>query len=468
MKKLKDINFDTTTEYELSSENLTNMKGLLDNTGCGFCLAKWTQVTIHLGSGITHSCHHVGAHKIPLEELENNPSALHNTTFKKQRRQEMLNNVRPTECDYCWRIEDNTDDFSDRVLKSISPWSRLDHDAIVASNGTENVFPRYVEVSFSNVCNFKCAYCGPPFSSKWSEEIKQHGPYKLYKTHYNGIKEHEVPYLEREENPYIEAFWKWFPEAVEHMLEFRITGGEPLLSKHTFRVIQHLIDNPQPHLNFSVNTNACPPGEKWKEFVNLLLELEQKNCVKGVTIFVSAESAGKHTEYVRHGMDWKVFSKNVNYLLANTKQTNLSFMSAVNLLSLPSIQDYVKFVLDLKKIYNLQYFRVKVDFAYVRHPHFLDIKIADYDLLETYLQPAIKIILENLDNLLYNKWELDKLVRIQNDCYNRIKRNDIDEQADIDRYRLQLYQFLQEYDRRRGTDFNRSYPEFDKFMEKCR
>ena len=30
-----------------------------------------------------HSCH-VGAHKIPLDELENNPNALHNTKEKKK------------------------------------------------------------------------------------------------------------------------------------------------------------------------------------------------------------------------------------------------------------------------------------------------------------------------------------------------------------------------------------------------
>ena len=30
----------------------------LNKVGCGFCLAKWTQVTMHLGLGMTHSCHH--------------------------------------------------------------------------------------------------------------------------------------------------------------------------------------------------------------------------------------------------------------------------------------------------------------------------------------------------------------------------------------------------------------------------
>jgi len=468
MKTLKEIDFDTTSELELDNSNLSKMKNLLDATGCGFCLAKWTQVTIHLGSGINHSCHHVGAHKIPLEELQTNPNALHNTNYKKQRRKEMKQGIRPEECDYCWRIEDNTEDFSDRVLKSISPWSRIDHDSIVQKSWEEDFYPRYVEVSFSNVCNFKCAYCGPPFSSKWTEEIKQHGPYQLYKTHYNGIKDHEIPFKEREENPYIEAFWKWFPEAVTHMLEFRITGGEPLLSKHTFSVIEHLIQNPQPHLNFSINTNACPPGEKWKDFVELLQILEQKNCVNSINIFVSAESKGNHAEYVRMGMDWFKFDNNVNYLLSQTKKVGLSFMSAVNVLSLPSLKGYINFVLNLKKMYNTQEMRVKVDFAYVRHPHFLDIKIADKKLLDNYLMPSIQIMLDNITDLLYNKWEVDKLQRIANDCYNRIRRNDSVEKTDIDRYRLQLSQFIKEYDKRRKSNFEAAFPEYERFINLCR
>ena len=35
----------------------------LNSTGCGFCLAKWTQVTIHLQLGRTHSCHHPDTHR---------------------------------------------------------------------------------------------------------------------------------------------------------------------------------------------------------------------------------------------------------------------------------------------------------------------------------------------------------------------------------------------------------------------
>ena len=74
----------------INQANPTEMKQRLNKVGPGFCLAKWTQVTIHLCNGLTHSCHHPGAHKIPLDELKKNPSALHNTLFKKERRKEML------------------------------------------------------------------------------------------------------------------------------------------------------------------------------------------------------------------------------------------------------------------------------------------------------------------------------------------------------------------------------------------
>ena len=166
---------------------LHEVKEKLDNVGCGFCLAKWTQVTMHLGTGLTQSCHHVRAHPILLDELKENPGALHNTGFKKEIRRKMLNGERPAECDYCWRVEDNTKQYSDRIYKSADNFSWEDFDTIKDSDWDTNFYPRYVEVSFSNVCNFKCSYCGPAFSSKWSEEIKKHGPYDLKTWSYNKI-----------------------------------------------------------------------------------------------------------------------------------------------------------------------------------------------------------------------------------------------------------------------------------------
>jgi len=106
-KQINDFEWEVnpvTKGHDANGKNQQAMKSMLNSTGPGFCLAKWTQVTMHLGNGTTHSCHHPVAHKIPLEELKDNPSALHNTGFKKEQRKAMLNGKRPAECDFCWRV----------------------------------------------------------------------------------------------------------------------------------------------------------------------------------------------------------------------------------------------------------------------------------------------------------------------------------------------------------------------------
>ena len=60
MKKLNDVIWIKNNSGNIVSnkENIQTVKNLLNDTGCGFCLAKFTQVTMHLGTGLVHSCHH--------------------------------------------------------------------------------------------------------------------------------------------------------------------------------------------------------------------------------------------------------------------------------------------------------------------------------------------------------------------------------------------------------------------------
>jgi hypothetical protein len=75
-----------------------------EKLGHALCLAKWKQVSLHLTTGQTNSCYHPPLHKIPQDNLIDNPSVLHNTPYKKQQRVLMLNQQRPSECSYCWTI----------------------------------------------------------------------------------------------------------------------------------------------------------------------------------------------------------------------------------------------------------------------------------------------------------------------------------------------------------------------------
>ena len=74
----------------------------IDKISPSFCGAKWYNATIWLNSGSTASCHHPPAHKIPVEEVQKNFKAIHNTKYKKMVRKQMLDGERPKECDYCF------------------------------------------------------------------------------------------------------------------------------------------------------------------------------------------------------------------------------------------------------------------------------------------------------------------------------------------------------------------------------
>ena len=108
VKKFQEVDWAKESDGTIGNNhhNLEKIKSLLDSKGCGFCMAKFKQVTMHLGTGMTHACHHPSPHKIPLKEIQENPAALFNTSVLKKARTEMLNNEKPSDCDYCWRVED--------------------------------------------------------------------------------------------------------------------------------------------------------------------------------------------------------------------------------------------------------------------------------------------------------------------------------------------------------------------------
>ena len=140
-------------QHDKRKQLVTDFKNKLNKISPSMCVAKWKQVTIHLGTGQTHSCHHPSSHHIPVEEIKIDVSALHNTKFKKEQRKLMLEGVRPDECEYCWRVEDSDPDgnvFSDRITKSIDSWAEPYLESIAKLDYNQNVNPSYLEVSFSS------------------------------------------------------------------------------------------------------------------------------------------------------------------------------------------------------------------------------------------------------------------------------------------------------------------------------
>jgi sulfatase maturation enzyme AslB (radical SAM superfamily) len=423
--------------------------------------------------GHTHSCHHPTTHKINESEIKRNPSALHNTRFKKRIRKEMLEGGRPEECHYCWDVEDASPQFSDRVFKSAESWS-LPHMQEIKDLGWRGDYnPKYVEVAFSNACNFKCSYCGPSFSSAWMQEIKTEGAYPTLGK-FNDldglIAEGKVPILHTEENPYVEAFWKWWPDLYRDLHTFRITGGEPLMSKDTWGVLDYIINEPNPNkkLRLAINSNLGIPDKLVDRLIEKIQAIEEKELVEEFIIFTSVDGYGEQAEYIRNGLNWEQFDKNVNKILSSCKRISITVMSTFNALSVPSYKKLIDYIYALKMKYTSsdRYWNsaVFLDTSYLRYPKHQTVKVLPEEW-------AIKIkdAASHMDYLGIPKFEHVHVgysdVEIQ-----KVKRTydwmltDRNEE-ELLKQRRDFGVFFKEHDRRRETNFKEVYPELADFYE---
>jgi organic radical activating enzyme len=454
---------------------LMDTKQQLDNVSSSFCVAKWKQVTMHLQNGHTHSCHHPRTHLVTLDEIAKNPTALHNSEYKKEQRKLMLNGERPSECDYCWKVEDQGDNLSDRIYKSTEQWARPYIDDIVSKPWDDNVDPSYVEVSFGNVCNFKCSYCAPHISSQWMEEIEKYGAYPTTDKFNNleWIKSQKMmPIPNKDDNQYVEAFWKWWPTMYKNLKHFRITGGEPLLNKNTFKVLDYIIENPNPDLEVSINTNLNPPVEVFDKFLEKIKIIIDEKKVKNFKLFTSAEAHGKQAEYIRHGMNYDEWLSNIHKAFRVIPKIQFTVMSTYNILSLPSYTRFLNDILEIKHMYG-KYDNLRtpmlLDIPYLRFPDHQAIFIIKKDMLNL-IYDQVTHMYKNLE---YSNWfetarraffeyEADKLKRI----YHLAKNHQENDQTNISRRNFAT--FVDEHDRRRGTNFLETFPELGDFYSFCK
>lgn len=443
---------------------LKNKRDLINKVSPSFCTAKWLQTTLYLQNGYNHSCHHPAPHKIPIEEILEDPAALHNSKFKKHQRSLMLQGIRPEECDYCWNIEDlNKDYFSDRHYKSSDTWAWDRFKEVSKSNPTENVFPSYLEVSFSNACNFKCVYCSPEISSQWLDEIQRFGPYPISKSSHdlNWLKQVErYPYKHSDDNPYVNAFWKWFPTAIKHLKVFRITGGEPLMSKDVWKVLDYIKVSPQPSLELAINTNLCVEDKLISKFISAVNELQ--NSVKKIEIYTSLESTGNQAEYARYGLDYNKWLENVNKVLTETA-LNVNIMTTINVLSLPTFNNFIEVIMQLRTKYNTDfaYNRIPLSVNYLRWPPHLSVKILDQSDREKYSKEIKKYCeswLKYFSTEKYARLYLEEWDQIQRFCDYLIQDEKLVQE------KQDFITFVNELDKRRNTNFSNTFPEYNKLL----
>jgi organic radical activating enzyme len=451
----------------LRSNFMVSAEQAREQLGPALCLAKWQQVSLHLTNGWNNSCYHPALQPIPQGEIAIDVSALHNTSWKKEQRKRMLDGIKPPECSYCWHIED-TGNLSDRHYRSAEPWAAEHYDAIVSQPWDQSVTPSYVEVNFNYGCNLKCSYCSPQFSSTWMKDIEDNGAYPTTVPH-NAL-EHFTgsrrPIPNREYNPYVEAFWKWWPTLYTELKHFRMTGGEPLMDKNTYKVFDYVLANPKEDLHLNVTSNFSVEDvlfEKYMTYIHKICE-PQANNVEHFMQYVSLDSVGKQAEYIRTGMDFNRVWTNVNRYLEEVPYKNsLTFIITMNNLSLPGITTFLKEILALRKKYSMSYQRVWFDTPLLRSPVWQSIQIMP-PAYQMYLEEALDFMKANMETeaTRFHGFKDYEVQRIERDlAYMKTGTENIGAAVDF-------YKYFNESDKRNNTSFTETFPEMKDWWEYCK
>ena len=451
----------------MKSEFQNSADIMRDRLGPALCLAKWQQVSLHLPTGLTNSCYHPPLHKIQLSDIANNPAGLHNTAHKREQRVIMLKNERPAECQYCWNMED-LGKMSDRHYRSGEPWAAEHYDEIRTSNGRElDVTPSYVEVNFNHACNLRCSYCSPQFSSSWMDEAIRLGPYPTSRPHndpqyFTSVRR---PIPAREANPYVDAFWTWWPQLYPELRHFRMTGGEPLMDRNTHRVLDYIIEKPSKHLHLNVTSNFSVEEKLWQQYLDKVKTICDGR-IEHFMQYVSLDAWGPQAEYIRHGLDFNLLWDRVNqFLIQVPEYSSLTFIVTMNNLSVTTLENLFAGILGLRKIYSRTYQRVWFDTPVLRDPAWQSLQILPesyVDRLEMLWAWMIRQTETPEDP--YHGFKDYEIARLDRDI--AWMREGINQ--DHKQTRADFYRFFSEHDRRRGTDFNLVFPEMREFWEECR
>jgi organic radical activating enzyme len=433
--------------------DLEYKRRVIDIKSESFCAAKWYNATIWLGSGMTTSCHHPLPHKVSTTDVEINPRALHNTPQKKSERAMMQQGERPSGCEYCWKIEDiGRDNISDRVYKTVI-YSDEDLDRAFRLDAQEDIDLQTLEIAFDRTCQLACSYCNPAFSSTWVKDINTNGAYQSLisdgRNHFTHDHAGSQLYRYGETNPYVDAFFRWWETDLHRTLkELRITGGEPLMSAETWRLLDWFKANQgQTNTRLAINSNLGP-----KVDVDRLLD-----SINGLTvdIYTSNESMGLQAEYIRDGLDWGLWLDNMHRLADSKKLRGLHVMCTINSLCLDSLPEFLNLMLDFKSEYGRDYPTFTLNI--LRFPSFQSPLVLPDSIRSHYRQRLLSWYEDNKDSELLHQMELNQVARLLD--YLDIVKTPHAGAAEQSVLQKDFKNFYRQYDSRRNKDFTLAFPE---------
>lgn len=190
-----------------------------------------------------------------------------------------------------------------------------------------------------NFCNFKCIMCNGESSSKIALENKKHNLISI------DSKDILIPY----EKIGFEKYLHYVEKIMYHCKKIMIVGGEPLIHPN-FKKLYYMLLNHKNRkkiiISISTNLSVIP---------DYLLNYD--NEFRYFSITSSIDGVSRKGEYIRNGLNWEIYDKNIKKILQNKNIHSFCNFSTqtLNIGYVDEIFDYLESISFNKNNINLSH-----------------------------------------------------------------------------------------------------------------
>ena len=381
---------------------------MTDKISKTFCVLPWMHMHIGTSGDVLPCC--VGSFYKPLANARKDTiSNIWNSDEYKSMRLKMLAGEQCSQCSSCYRNEEvGVQSYRQSANKEYKQHIQLSKNT-QPDGSIELANLKYLDIRWSNICNFKCRTCNNAFSSSWASENNKYGNDNTVYMFAGG-----------EDN---DTLYEQIKPVLSTIEEIYFVGGEPLLTDKHYDILEELIRIGRVNVKLRYSTNLSTLVYKGKHITDYWNKFSQ------VLVFASLDSWGERAEYIRDGTDWNKIVENIKIIKTKSPKVNLEMSSVVSVLNVKTLPEFLEYL----KQNDL--FRNKINFYNLLTP-----EKYSFDVLPD--QERLNII-EKLKN-----------IPIADSVVNHLKNSSYDE--------FLHEKFLKEtkiYDERRNQNFNDVFPE---------
>jgi len=292
-----------------------------------FCVFPWMHIYAN-PDGKAFPCCTAEQDTIDQNLKEKTIEEVFNSDDWKKLRLDMLNEIKNPICRRCHEV-DESGGFSYRNFANTDFGKFVDLVEETDDDGSiKNPKFKYIDIRFSNTCNFACSTCGGSFSTKWIETIKKRD------TDVEGRV--DLEYFKIEENAKKSIIDQLKPH-LPHAEEVYFAGGEPLIMPEHYKVLDLLDSYGAYNVRIRYNTNLSTINYKGKKLTDIWKNFEQ------IKLGASIDGVGDVAELIRTGTKWLKIQSNMKELLhyENILLNIDTVVSILNIEHLPAMYTYL-------------------------------------------------------------------------------------------------------------------------------